>query len=37
MERREKTTNTVISIIFGLLCLVWIYPIVMVISNSFKA
>lgn len=37
MERREKTANTLISIIFGLLCLVWIYPIVMVISNSFKA
>ena len=37
MERREKTANSIISVIFGLLCIVWIYPIVMVIINSFKA
>lgn len=37
MQRKEKTANTFISVVFGLLCLVWIYPIVMVISNSFKA
>ena len=37
MERREKTINSIISILFGLLCIVWIYPIVMVVSNSFKA
>ena len=37
MERRERTANSIISVIFGLLCIVWIYPIVMVIINSFKA
>ena len=37
MERKEKTANSIISVIFGLLCIVWIYPIVMVIINSFKA
>ncbi len=37
MIRREKTINMVLSVLFGLLCAVWLYPIVMVVMNSFKA
>ncbi len=36
MSRRERITNTIMTVFFSLLCVVWIYPVVMILINSFK-
>ena len=37
MENRNSTVSRVLSIAFILLCLIWIFPIVQVVVNSFKS
>ena len=36
MEKRNRITNGILTFIFAILSLVWIYPVVMVVLNSFK-
>ena len=36
MRKRERLTNTIMTVFFSLLCLVWIYPVIMILINSFK-
>ena len=36
MHKRERLTNTIMTVFFSLLCLVWIYPVIMILINSFK-
>ena len=36
MEKRNRITNGILTFIFAILSLVWIYPVVMVVFNSFK-
>ena len=36
MEKRNRITNGILTFIFVILSLVWIYPVVMVVLNSFK-
>ena len=36
MEKRNRITNGILTFIFAILSLVWIYPVVMVALNSFK-
>ena len=34
--KRETTVNKIISVFFTVLSLAWIYPMVMILLNSFK-
>lgn len=34
---REKTRNTILTIVFALIALLWVYPVFLVLLNSFKA
>ncbi len=36
MEKRTRITNGILTFVFSILSLVWIYPVVMVVLNSFK-
>ena len=36
MEKKTRITNGILTFIFAILSLVWIYPVVMVVLNSFK-
>ena len=36
MQRREKTTNRILSIVFIFLSLAWIYPMFMILMDSLK-
>ncbi|MDO4484454.1 MAG: carbohydrate ABC transporter permease [Clostridia bacterium] len=36
MSKGGRTLNVVLSVVFALLCLVWIYPVALVLINSFK-
>ncbi|MBQ0072203.1 MAG: carbohydrate ABC transporter permease [Spirochaetales bacterium] len=33
---REKTIKTILTIVFSILCLIWVLPVVLVVMNSFK-
>lgn len=34
---REKTRNTILTVIFAIIALLWVYPVFLVLLNSFKA
>lgn len=34
---REKTRNTILTVIFAIVALLWVYPVFLVLLNSFKA
>jgi len=36
MEKKNRVLDTSLSVFFGLLCVVWVYPIIMILQNSFK-
>lgn len=36
MARRTKIGNTILTVVFTILCLAWVYPVIMVVLNSFK-
>jgi len=36
MEKTHRTRNTVTSVILGILCLAWVYPVFMILINSLK-
>lgn len=36
MEKRERVKNGLLSALLGVLCLAWVYPILMILSNSLK-
>ena len=36
MSKRKQNLNTVLTVIMSLLCLLWIYPIVLILLNSLK-
>ena len=36
MKRRERIVNAFLAVLMAVLCLVWVYPIVMILLNTFK-
>lgn len=36
MEKRNRITNGILTFVFAILSLVWVYPVVMVVLNAFK-
>ncbi len=36
MKKTSSTLNNVFTVLFGLLCVVWIYPIFLIVLNAFK-
>ncbi|MDO4362558.1 MAG: carbohydrate ABC transporter permease [Eubacteriales bacterium] len=36
MEKRNRITNGILTVVFAILSLVWVYPVVMVVLNAFK-
>lgn len=36
MEKKNKIVDTVLSVILGVLCLAWVYPVFMILMNSLK-
>ena len=36
MQQKKRLFNTTLTVLLGLLCLVWIYPVVMILLNSLK-
>ena len=36
MKRKERIVNALLSVLMALLCVAWVYPIVMILLNTFK-
>ena len=36
MKKRTKATDIILSVVLGVLCLAWVYPVVMILLNTFK-
>ncbi len=37
MEKNNKASKTILSVFLGILALLWVYPVVMILLNSFKS
>ena len=39
MENSKKTRlfNNILSVVLGVLCVVWLYPVILIFFNSFKS
>jgi raffinose/stachyose/melibiose transport system permease protein len=36
MKQRSRTSNRILSIVLGILCIAWVYPVFMILFNSLK-